>query len=121
MTRLASQPSGIAAASMLAMPSRRSASASSITPPSEVIGPPSNATVTFLRPMAGSANGGLVSSIMADVDVVEGFGFGNRILPHIKRAYATSACPFQGPSSIRRALMSVMSRLRQVNPSHFCR
>ncbi len=75
VTRLASRPSGITAASLAATPSRCSASASSITPPPEVIRPPSNAAVTFLRPTAGNVNGRDVSSVMADVggpDVAEG-------------------------------------------------
>ena len=50
-----------------AMPSRRSAWASNMTPPSEVIRPPSNAAVIFLRSTAGNENGSRLSSIMAGV------------------------------------------------------
>ena len=49
------------------MPSRRSAWASSITPPSEVIRPPSKAAVIFLRWTAGKENGRRLSSVMAGV------------------------------------------------------
>jgi hypothetical protein len=41
--------------------------ASSITPPSDVMRPPSNAAVTFLRYTDGSENGSRVSSTMAGV------------------------------------------------------
>ena len=41
--------------------------ASNITPPSDVMRPPSNAAVTFLRCTDGSENGSRVSSIMAGV------------------------------------------------------
>ncbi|WP_165848654.1 hypothetical protein [Mesorhizobium delmotii] len=37
----------------------------SMTPPSEVMRPPSNAAVIFLRPMAGKESGSNVSSAMA--------------------------------------------------------
>jgi len=50
-----------------AMPMRRSAAPSSITPPSELIRPPSNAATTFLRQTAGKPKGGTVSSDMAGV------------------------------------------------------
>jgi len=45
----------------------RSAIDSSITPPSEVIRPPSNAAVISLPWTAGNENSGIVSSIMAAV------------------------------------------------------
>jgi hypothetical protein len=46
---------------------RRSAAANNITPPSEVMRPPSNAAVTFLRATAGKLNYSTVSSDMAGV------------------------------------------------------
>ena len=49
------------------MPSRRSAMASSITPPSEVSRPPSKSAVIFRPRTAGNANGGIVSWVMAGV------------------------------------------------------
>src|SRR5436309_3949035 len=49
------------------MPSRRSAWASNITPPSELIRPPSKAAVIFLRQTAGKQNGRRLSSVMAGV------------------------------------------------------
>jgi hypothetical protein len=52
---------GITTASWSAMPSRRSASARSITPPSEVIRPPSKVALTFLRAIAGKPKGSRVS------------------------------------------------------------
>ncbi len=71
-----------------------------ITPPSEVIRPPSKAAVTFLRATAGNANGSTVSSIMADVagpDVVEGSASATK--PYATSiAYATSTSPFPQPS-----------------------
>ena len=51
-------------------PSRRSACPSNITPASEVMRPPSNAAVIFLRPTAGNENGRRLSSIMAGVAVM---------------------------------------------------
>ena len=62
-----SRRSAISAASFAQIPSRRSAAANSITPPSEVIRPPSKAAVTFLRATAGKVKGSSVSSVMADV------------------------------------------------------
>jgi hypothetical protein len=59
--------SAISDANRCAIPMPRSAAASSITPPSEVMRPPSNAAVTFLRPTAGKPNGLIVSSDMAGV------------------------------------------------------
>lgn len=53
VTQSGSRPSGIARASRSAMPSRRSTWASSITPPSELIRPPSKAAAIFLRWTAG--------------------------------------------------------------------
>jgi hypothetical protein len=46
-------------------PHRLSAPASSSTPPSELIRPPSKAAVTFFLPMLGSENGRRVSSSLA--------------------------------------------------------
>ena len=67
------------------MPSRRSAWASSMTPPSEVIRPPSKAAVTFLRSMAGNENGSRLSSLMAGVARSrQRVGVSNRILRPIK-------------------------------------
>ena len=65
--RVGSRRSGKQRASRSAMPSRRSAIASSITPPSEVRRPPSKAAVTFLRATAGNENGRRLSSVMAGV------------------------------------------------------
>src|SRR6266852_1782434 len=67
VTRSGSRPSGIARASRSAMPSRRSAWASNMTPPSELIRPPSKAAVIFLRRTAGKQNGRRLSSVMAGV------------------------------------------------------
>ena len=70
------------------MPSRRSAWASSMTPPSELSRPPSNAAVTFLRSTAGNQNGSRVSSVMAGVarsDPGTGLASDNQILRQIKR------------------------------------
>src|SRR5713226_542239 len=67
VTRSGSRPSGIARASRSAMPSRRSAWASNVTPPSELIRPPSKAAVIFLRRTAGKQNGRRLSSVMAGV------------------------------------------------------
>lgn len=66
-TRAGSRGSWIAAASLSASCRRRSAVARSMTPPSEVMRPPSKAAVIFLRPMAGNENGSNVSSVMAGV------------------------------------------------------
>src|SRR6266849_2442435 len=67
VTRSGSRPSGIARASRSAMPSRRSAWASNMTPPSELIRPLSKAAVIFLRRTAGKQNGRRLSSVMAGV------------------------------------------------------
>src|SRR6266849_10449346 len=67
VTRSGSRPSGIARASRSAMPSRRSAWASNMTPPSELIRPPSKAAVIFLRRTAGKQNGRRLSSVIAGV------------------------------------------------------
>src|SRR5713226_2051744 len=67
VTRSGSRPSGIARASRSAMPSRRSAWASNMTPPSELIRPPSKAAVIFLRRTAGKQNGRRLSSVRAGV------------------------------------------------------
>jgi hypothetical protein len=52
-------------ASRSAIPKRRSAIDSSITPPSEDSRPPSNAAVTFLPSTAGNEKSGIVLSVMA--------------------------------------------------------
>jgi hypothetical protein len=70
-TRIGSRASAITAESFSAMPSRRSASANTITPPSELIRPPSNAAVIFLPATAGNENGSNVSSVMAGVAEIE--------------------------------------------------
>ncbi|MEO5756027.1 MAG: hypothetical protein ABIQ51_04135, partial [Mesorhizobium sp.] len=58
-----------------------------MTPPSEVIRPPSNAAVIFLRPTAGNENGSNVSSVMAggSQNVGDRNGFSTKILRHINR------------------------------------
>ena len=71
----------ISGASVSAMPIDFSTSASNITPPSEVMRPPSKAAVTFLRSTAGKLNGSRLSSSMAGVaasDSVE-IGFDTQI------------------------------------------
>lgn len=50
-----------------AIPSRRSAIASSMTPPSGVRQPPSKSAVIFLRPTAGKENGRIVVSVIGGV------------------------------------------------------
>jgi hypothetical protein len=65
--RPGSRRSVTSAASLSAMPIRRSANANSITPPSELMRPPSNAAVSFLRSTDGSENGSRLLSIMAGV------------------------------------------------------
>jgi hypothetical protein len=85
--RPGSRPSGIARASRSAMPSRRSAWASSMTPPSELRRAPSKPAVSFLRSTAGNENGSRVSSVMAGVapsDPGKGVGFRNRTRRQIK-------------------------------------
>ena len=61
--------------------------ASNITPPSEVMRPPSNAAVTFLRSTAGKLNGSRLSSSMAGVAVSDSveIGFDTRISLQIRR------------------------------------
>ena len=65
--RAGSRRSGKQRASRSATPSRRSAMASSMTPPSEEMRPPSNAAVTFLPWTAGKEKAGNVSFVMAGV------------------------------------------------------
>ena len=69
--------------------------ASSITPPSEVMRPPSNAAVTFLRSTAGKLRGSRLSSTMAGVACVpfaSKFGFHTPVNLCFKSvAYATFA------------------------------
>ena len=102
--RLGSRPSGNTRESLPANQSRRSASARSITPASDVSRPPSNAAVTFLRQTAGNENGKIVSSVMASVagsEVHTGW-------VSATESYATSAAnttlasPSKHPSGIRR-------------------
>src|SRR5215217_2450048 len=69
--RSGSRASGIARASRSVIPRRRSAWASNMTPPSELIRPPSNAAVIFLRQTAGKQNGRRLSSVMAGVARVD--------------------------------------------------
>ena len=64
-TRVGSRRSGITAASFSAIPIRRAASASNITPPSDDNRPPSKAAVSFFPRTAGNQNGRVVSSDMA--------------------------------------------------------
>src|SRR6266851_7796623 len=82
---------GIARASRSAMPSRRSAWASSITPPSEVIRPPSKAAAIFLRRTAGKQNGRRLSSVMAGVARLDpGKGLASATESYARsKAYAT--------------------------------
>ena len=60
-------PPGITRASRSARPSRRSAWASNMTPPSELIRPRSKAAVTFFRSTAGKENGRRSSSVIVGV------------------------------------------------------
>jgi hypothetical protein len=66
---------------------RRSANANSITPPSELMRPPSNAAVIFLRRTDGNENGSRLASIMAGVAASdwEEVGFDNRISPPVQK------------------------------------
>src|SRR3981081_194678 len=77
------------------MPSRRSAWASSMTPPSELIRPPSKAAVIFLRWTTGKQNGRRLSSIMAGVACLDlGKGLASATESYAQsKAYATSATP----------------------------
>ena len=85
MRSVASGPSGITAATRSAMSNRRSAYASSITPPSDVILPPSKASVTFLCATVGKSKGRGVPSKMGTVvlDFRRAIRSGKRIMPHI--------------------------------------
>ena len=79
--------------------SRRSASASSATPPSEVMRPLSKAALTFLRPTLGRSNRRPVSSSMVGVAPQ---WFGIALVQATKTysksaAYATSTNPLSGP------------------------
>src|SRR5258705_3596295 len=67
LTRAGLRGSAIKGASVCAMPMRRSAAASSMTPPSEVMRPPSNAAVSFLRAPAGKPHRPILSSDLAGV------------------------------------------------------
>src|SRR5215218_3064982 len=66
-TRAGSRRSGMKRASRSAIPSRRSAWARSMTPPSDDKRPPSKAAVIFLRDTAGNGNVAVVWSGMAGV------------------------------------------------------
>lgn len=63
--RSGSRRSGKHRANLSAIPNRRSAIASSMTPPSEVSRPPSKAAATGLRPTAGNENGSRLELVMA--------------------------------------------------------
>jgi hypothetical protein len=85
----------ISAASLAAIPMRRSANANSITPPSELMRPPSKAAVIFLRRTDGSENGNTLSSVMAGVaasDSARGW-LRHPNLSASSGAYATSSLP----------------------------
>ncbi len=69
--RVGSRRSGIRRASRSAIPRRRSANYSSMTPPSDVRRPPSKAAVTFFCPTAGKSKDGTVPSTMAGVAMCE--------------------------------------------------
>src|SRR6267378_3995826 len=92
VTRSGSRPSGITRASRSAMPSRRSAWANSMTPPSELIRPPSKAAVIFLRWTTGKQNGRRLSSVMAGVACLDpGKGLASATESYARsNAYATS-------------------------------
>src|SRR5205823_11984522 len=76
------------------MPSRRSAWASSMTPPSELIRPPSKAAVIFLRRTAGKQNGRRLSPVMADVARLDpGKELDSATFDAGSKSYATSATP----------------------------
>ena len=88
VTRVGSRRSGITAASFSAIPIRRAACASSITPPSDDSRPPSNAAVSFLPRTAGNQNGR--SRIVGHggcgrLERWTRVGFSNQILRHINR------------------------------------
>ena len=63
--RSGSRRPGKQCANLSAILNRRSAIASSITPPSEVSRPPSKAAVTAFRPTAGNENGSRLELVMA--------------------------------------------------------
>jgi hypothetical protein len=70
----------------------------SMTPPSELIRPPSKAAVIFLRRTAGKQNGRRVSSVMAGVACLDpGKGLGTESYAR-SMAYATPATPNPPPS-----------------------
>ena len=71
VTRVGSRRSGISRARRSAIPSRRSARDSNMTPQSEVRRPPSKAAVPFFRSTAGRSKDGTVSSTMASVALRE--------------------------------------------------
>ena len=66
----------ISDASLAAIPIDASKAPSNITPPSEVMRPPSKAAVIFLRCTDGSENGSSVSWFMAGVAPSDSAGFG---------------------------------------------
>ena len=74
ITRVPSRSSGNSAASRTAIPSRRSASHSSITPPSEDRRPPSKAAVTFFPRMAGNEKEKLSFGMAGVAERVSGQG-----------------------------------------------
>jgi hypothetical protein len=73
--------SGNAQDSFSATLARRSAKARSMTPPSDVRRPPSNAAVIFLRPTAGNEKGRTVVSFMVSVAAM--MGWIPKILRHL--------------------------------------
>ena len=84
--------SEISDASLSAMPNVFSNAASNMTPPSEVMRPPSNAAVIFLRATAGKLNGSRVSSSMAGVAASDWWKLASTPNLCLKSdAYATSA------------------------------
>ena len=99
MVRAGSRGSGITAASFSAMPSRRSAAARSITPPSELMRPPSKAAMTFLRDTAGKEKGSSVLCVMAGVAALKrAEGLVSQLKFYAASGtYATPASPEQLP------------------------
>ena len=85
VTRAGPRGSAMRAAMRSTMPIRRSASASSATPPSEVMRPPSKAALTFLRPTLGrleqKTGGAVIHGVAGGASCVPNrVGFDNQIL-----------------------------------------
>src|SRR5205823_13247897 len=74
-----------------------------MTPPSELIRPPSKAAVIFLRSTAGKQNGRRLSLVMAGMACLDpGKGLASATESYARsKAYATSATPNPPPSRIR--------------------